>query len=428
MYTKEDIFNLVEEEDVRFIRLQFTDMYGTIKNMAITVSQLEKALSNRFSFDSSFVKGFESAGGAPLFLCPNLDTFQIFPWRPHQGKVARFICDVCDENGNHFKDDSRFILEKAVEEARALGYTFVVRPQCEFFLFKTDDDGEPMPQSDDKGSFFDVSPLDNGENCRRDIILSLEDMGFDVEASYHEKAPGQHEIELPAGTALEVADKIINFRMVVKTIAKRNGLHATFMAKPMSGQNGSGMHLGMTLLKDGENILLKDGKLSGDGKGFVAGLLRRAVEMACLTNPTVNSYKRLTPGHEAPCCVAWSENVSSSFIRIVKNGIGMIKLCSPDSMSNPYLVFAACLKAGIEGIRGGMTPPDMLTAEGMPDGAQRLPMSLREAVDIAKNSDFIKDILGENLHRAYIAEKEKEFDDYRKTVSKWELDRYFIQY
>lgn len=428
MYTKEDIFNLVEEEDVRFIRLQFTDMYGTIKNMAITVSQLEKALDNRFTFDSALVKGFESAEGAPLFLYPNLDTFQIFPWRPHQGKVARFICDVYDENGNPFEDDPRYILEKTLKEAKALGYTFVVRPQCEFFLFKTDDDGEPMAQTNDKGSFFDVSPLDNGENCRRDIILSLEDMGFDVEASYHEKAAGQHEIELPAGEALEVADKIISFRMVVKTIAKRNGLHATFMAKPVLDKNGSGMHLGMTILKDGENVLLNGGELSEKGKNFIAGLLNRAREMACLTNPTVNSYKRLTPGHEAPCCVAWSENMSSSFIKIVKNGMGMIKLCSPDSMSNPYLVFAACIKAGLEGIENGMTPPEMLTKDSVCKTAEKLPISLIEAMNIAQDSEFIKGILGENLHRTYINEKKKEFDDYRKTVTPWEINRYFIQY
>ena len=410
MYTKEDIFKLVEEEDVSFIRLQFTDMYGAVKNIAITVSQLDKALDNRFSFDSSRVKGFEGAEGEPMYLYPNLDTFQIFPWRPHQGKVARFICGICGADGKPFEDNPRYILERALERAKKLGYTFIVRPQCEFYLFKTDDDGKPVIESGDKGGFFDVAPLDNGENCRRDIILSLEDMGFEAEMSYHEEAAGQHEIELPSDTALEAADKIISFRMVVKTIAKRNGLHATFMAKPIFGEKGSGMHLGMTILKDGENVLFENGELSEKGRNFAAGILNRMGEMACITNPTVNSYKRLPEKTDGTDC--------GYFMKKTENGMGMLKFCLPDSMSNPYLVIAACLNAGLEGIEKKTEPNEEC----------KLPESLSRALDCAENSKFVTGLLGKKLHETYIKEKRKEAEEYGKTVTPWEINKYFMQY
>ncbi len=442
MLTKQDIFNLVEEEDVRFVRLQFTDMLGNMRNMAITTSKLDDALNNSCMFDGSSIKGFVSIEESDLYLHPDFDTFAIFPWRPHQGKVARLICDVYTPDGKRLESDPRGILQSAVKEAEEMGYKFEVGPECEFFLFNTDERGNPTIEPHDNAGYFDLAPLDNGENCRREICLTLEEMGYAVESSHHEMAPGQHEITFRYDDALKTADRIVTFKTVVKTIAKRNGLHATFMPKPLQGVSGSGMHLTMTLKKDGKNVFdSADGasRLSDTARRFIAGLLKYTPDMACLTNPTVNSYKRFIPGYEAPCYISWSERNRSLLVRVpsVKKGQDVrVELRSPDPTANPYLALAACLKAGLKGIKDGEELPPSIDVniyklsekqrESL--GIKSLPISLNEAVRIARKSDFIKELLGEKFALNYFEAKEQEYGEYRRTINQWEIEKYLIAY
>lgn len=442
MLTKQDILRMIDEEDVRFIRLQFTDILGHMRNMAITSSRIEEALDNRCMFDGSAIKGFADIEDSDLYLHPDLNTFTIFPWRPHQGKVARLICDVCRADGTQIECDPRLILKKVVAEAEEMGYILNVGPECEFFLFNTDERGNPTLEPHDEAGYFELAPIDNGENCRRDICLTLEEMGYDIETSHHEAASGQHEIVFKYGDALTTADRIVTFRTVVKTIAKRNGLHATFMPKPIQGEYGSGMHLSMSLLKDGKNVFCGDGnsaELSDTARKFTAGLLKYTSDMSCLTNPTVNSYKRFTPGYEAPCFISWSEKNRSLLIRVHNSPDGRnarIDFRSPDPTANPYLAIAACLKAGLQGIKDNLAlPPSIdvnlytLTDKELEAlGVSRLPVSLNEAVRIAKKSEFIKDLLGEKFASGYFEAKELEYDEYRKTINHWEIEKYLIQY
>jgi glutamine synthetase len=319
-YTKQDIIHIVEEEDVEFIRLQFTDIFGNLKNMAVTSSQLNKVLENQCMFDGSSIEGFVRIEESDMYLHPDLDTFVIFPWRPQQGKVARIICDVYCADGTLFAGDSRQVLERQLKKARDMGYTFEVGPECEFFLFNLDDAGNPTTTTNEKAGYFDLGPVDLGENARRDIVLTLEDMNFAIEASHHEYAPGQHEIDLKYDEAMTTADNLMTFKLAVKTIAKRHGLHATFMPKPKQGINGSGMHVNMSLAtKDGVNIFADESDklgLSKEAYHFIAGLIAHAKGMAAVTNPLVNSYKRLVPGYEAPVYIAWSATNRSPLIRI----------------------------------------------------------------------------------------------------------------
>lgn len=442
MMTKQDILELVDEEDVRFIRLQFTDMLGTMRNMAITRSKLEDALDNQCMFDGSSIKGFVSVEESDLYLHPDLDTFAIFPWRPHNGKVARLICDVYTPDGKRLESDPRYILQNVVKEAEQMGYSFKVGPECEFFLFNTDERGMVILEPHDNAGYFDLAPLDNGENCRRDICLTLEEMGYEIEASHHEMAPGQHEITFKYDDALKTADRIITFKTVVKTIAKRNGLHATFMPKPIQGKSGSGMHLTMSLFKDGKNIFY-DGnancKLSEIARSFTAGILKYTPDMACLTNPTVNSYKRFIPGYEAPCYISWSERNRSLLIRVPatkKEGDARVELRSPDPTANPYLAIAACLKAGLLGIKENETLPPSIDVniynlsekERESLGVKSLPISLNEAVRIGRKSKFLNDLLGDNLAESYFKAKEQEYGEYRQTINQWEIEKYLIAY
>ncbi len=440
--TKKDIFNLVEKEDVRFVRLQFTDILGTMRNMAVTTSKLKDALDGRCMFDGSSIKGFVSIEESDLFLHPDLDTFTIFPWRPHQGKVARLICDVYKPDGTRLESDPRRILQNAIKEAADMGYTFEVGPECEFFLFNTDERGDPVLDPHDNAGYFDLAPLDNGENCRREICLTLEEMGYAVEASHHEMAPGQHEITFRYDDALKTADRIVTFRTVVKTIAKRNGLHASFMPKPMEGENGSGMHLTMSLLKDGKNVFCSDsenGRLSETAYKFIAGLLKYTPDMACLTNPTVNSYKRFIPGYEAPCYISWSESNRSLLVRVPSTRDGnsaRVELRSPDPTANPYLALAACLKAGLSGIKNNEALPPSIDVNiyKLSDkereylGIKSLPISLNEAINIGKKSEFITELLGEKFASSYFAAKEHEYGEYRRTINQWEIEKYLIEY
>ena len=436
-YTREDILRIVEEEDVGFIRLQFTDIFGTMKNIAITPSQLEKALDNQIMFDGSSIEGFARIEESDMYLYPDLNTFEIFPWRPQQGKVARLICDVYKPDGTPFESDPRYILKKIVKEVKEMGYEFNVGPECEFFLFHTDDDGLPTTLSHESAGYFDLGPLDLGENARRDMVLTLEDMGFEIESSHHEAAPAQHEIDFRYDEALTTADNIMTFKLVVKTIAKRHGLHATFMPKPKFGINGSGMHINMSLSRDGINIFQNpddENGLSKEAYCFIGGIMKHMKAITFITNPIVNSYKRLTPGYEAPVYIAWSVKNRTPLIRIPgsKGQSTRVELRNPDPSANPYLALAVCLAAGIDGIRQGIMPPksvnrniyEMTEEERKVFGIEKLPGSLREAAMEFEKDAYIQEILGEDLSRKYIDAKTKEYQEYRIQITDWEIDKY----
>ena len=440
-YTKQDIIRMADEEDVEFIRLQFTDMFGTLKNVAITRSQLEKALNNQCMFDGSSIEGFVRIEESDMYLYPDLDTFTIFPWRPQQGKVARIICDVYCADGTPFEGDPRYILRKEIARAAKMGYTFDVGPECEFFLFHTDDNGQPTTVSHEKAGYFDLGPVDLGENARRDMVLTLEDMGFEIEASHHEVAPAQHEIDFRYDEALKTADNIMTFKLAVKTIAKRHGMFASFMPKPKYGINGSGMHVNMSLAKDGKNIFADpEGEmgLSKEAFWFIGGIIKHMKGMTVITNPLVNSYKRLVPGYEAPIYIAWSATNRSPLIRIPSSfGSGTrIELRSPDSAANPYLTIALCLAAGLDGIKNKITPPEniqknifhMTEQEKEQLHIKSLPTNLYDAVCAMERDAFIREILGEHISNVYIGSKKDEWDRYCKTVTEWEVDTYLDKF
>ena len=440
-YTREDVIRLVEEEDVEFIRLQFTDMFGNLKNIAITANQLEKALDNKCMFDGSAIDGFVGIEESDMYLYPDLSTLEIFPWRPQQGKVARMICDVHRPDGSPFYGDPRLVLKKAIKEAADLGYTFEVGPECEFFLFNTDENAMPTTETLEQAGYFDIAPLDGVENARRDIVMTLEDMGLIIEASHHEMAPAQHEIDFRYDEALATADNIMTFKLAVRTIAKRHGLHATFMPKPKSGVNGSGMHINISLRKDGKNIFEDRNDpngLSREAYYFIGGIMKHIKGMAAITNPLVNSYKRLVPGFAAPVYIAWSATNRSPLIRIpAEGGAGTrIELRSPDSAANPYLTLAVCLKAGLDGILNRIEPPksvdcniyNMTDAERKELHIESLPGTLMEAVEELKKDSFILDVLGEHVSYNYIAAKENEWQKYRAHVSEWEIQEYLYRY
>ncbi|OUQ13960.1 type I glutamate--ammonia ligase [Lachnoclostridium sp. An14] len=442
-YTKEDIFRIVEEEDVEFIRLQFTDIFGMIKNVAVTVSQLERALNNQCMFDGSAIEGFVRIEESDMYLYPDLDTFEIFPWRPQQGKVARFICDVHYPGGEPFDGDPRYVLKKVMKKAKDMGYTFLAGPECEFFLFHTDEEGNPTTVTHEKAGYFDVGPLDFVENVRRDIVLCLEDMGFDVEASHHELAPAQHEVDLQYQEGLRTADDVTTFKMTVKNVAKRHGLHATFMPKPQEGVNGSGMHINMSLTDGMGRNLFEDkddpAGLSTLAYQFMAGILYHMKEMVLLTNPLVNSYKRLIPGYDAPNYIAWSIHSNRSALIRIPSARGYntrVELRCPDSSANPYLALAACLAAGLDGIEKQMTPPPsvnrniyaMSREEKEAAGIEALPETLKEAMNFFEASDFMKEVLGEHIFTKYLEAKEREWKAFRAHVTDWEVGEYLYKY
>lgn len=439
-YTKQDIMRIVEEEDIEFIRLQFTDIFGTLKNVAITASRLEKALDNKCMFDGSSIEGFVRIDESDMYLYPDLDTFEVFPWRPQHGKVARMICDVYRPNGTPFEGDPRYILKRVLKEAADMGYRFNVGPECEFFLFHTDDEGRPTTITHEKGGYFDISPLDLGENARRDIILNLEEMGFEIEASHHEVAPAQHEIDFKYANALKAADNMMTFKLVVKTIAKRHGLFASFMPKPVYGVCGSGLHINMSLEKDGVNIFndhnAKNG-VSREAYQFIAGIMEHAKPMTLIANPIVNSYKRLLPGFEAPIYIAWSEKNRSPLIRIpAARGTNMrIELRSPDPAANPYLLFAVCLAAGLDGIKRNLGVPHEIegniyemSKEALEEaGIEAIPSNLSKACHYFEDDIFMKNVLGEHVHRKYLKAKRDEWNRFREQITAWEIEEYLYK-
>ena len=440
-YTKEDIIRLVREEDAQFIRMQFTDIFGQLKNVAITASQIGRALDNQIMMDGSSIAGFVRIEESDQYLWPDLDTFAILPWRPQYGKVARLICDVHNPDGTAFAGDPRGVLKRVLRRADALGFTCNVGAELEFFLFQTDEDGQPTIRTSDEASYFDLGPLDHGEGTRREICLNLEQMGVAVEASHHEVAAGQHEIDLQYTDALRAADNIMTFKLAVKTLAQKNGLHATFMPKPIFGINGSGMHTNMSLFRDGKNVFYDpngEKGLSKEAYSFIAGLLAHVKGFAAITNPLVNSYKRLVPGYEAPCYLAWSASNRSALIRIpaARGQSTRVELRSPDPACNPYLALAVCLAAGLDGIEKGMVPPAEITenifamdqATREAHGIESLPGSLEEAIKAMEADQLILDTLGEHVAANYIEGKRKEWDEYRTRVSSWEREKYIINY
>ena len=441
-YTREDIIRMVREEDIEFIRLQFTDIFGQLKNVAVTASQVERVLDRSIMFDGSSIEGFVRIDESDQYLYPDLDTFVIFPWRPNQGKVARLICDVYNPDGTPFVGDPRGVLKRVLKKAEQMGFDgFYVGPEAEFFLFQTDSEGRPTVKTNDEAGYFDLGPLDHGEGTRREICRVLEQMGFEIEASHHEVAPGQHEIDFKYASALHTADNIMTFKLAVKTMAQLNGLHATFMPKPIFGINGSGMHTNMSLYQDGENAFYDpqgERGLSRTCMQFIAGLLAHVRGMAAVTNPLVNSYKRLVPGYEAPCYLAWSASNRSALIRIpAARGQGTrVELRSPDPACNPYLELAVCLAAGLDGIERNLTPPPeiaenifaMDAAARQANGITSLPGSLEEAIKAMKADPLILDTLGRHVSTNYIEGKMKEWEEYRTRVSSWEREKYIILY
>lgn len=440
-YSKEDVIRMVKDGDVEFIRMQFTDIFGQLKNVAITANQIEKAVSNQIMIDGSSIEGFTRIQESDQYLYPDLDSFTILPWRPQHGKVARLICDVHNPDGTPFVGDPRGVLKKVLKKAEDMGYTFNVGPECEFFLFQTDEKGRPTTETSDEAGYFDLGPLDHGESTRREICMMLEQMGFEIEASHHEVAAGQHEIDFKYADALTAADNIMTFKLAVKTLAQKNGLHATFMPKPVFGINGSGMHTNMSLFRDGRNIFADPADkrgLSREAYAFIAGILAHVRGMAAVTNPLVNSYKRLVPGYEAPCYLAWSASNRSALMRIpaARGQSTRVELRCPDPACNPYLALALCLAAGLDGIEKHLTPPEEITenifamdaAARAAKGIRSLPGSLEEAVDCLEADSLVCETLGKHVTAQYVSGKRKEWDAYRTHVSAWEISRYLVTY
>ncbi|GAX01180.1 type I glutamate--ammonia ligase [Secundilactobacillus silagei] len=441
-YSKDDIRQMAKDEDVQFLRLMFTDLFGTIKNVEVPISQLEKLLDNKLMFDGSSIDGFVRIEESDMYLYPDLSTWMIFPWSSDRGKIARVICEVYTPDNKPFEGDPRNNLIRVLGDMRKAGFTdFNIGPEPEFFLFKMDDKGKPTMDLNDQGSYFDMAPMDLGENCRREIVLTLEDMGFDVEAAHHEVAPGQHEIDFKYADALHAADNIQTFKLVVKTVARKFGLYATFMPKPLTGINGSGMHLNMSLFHDKGNAFYDekgDLQLSQTAYYFLGGLLKHARSFTAICNPTVNSYKRLVPGYEAPVYVAWSGSNRSPLIRVPSSrGLSTrLELRSVDPTANPYLAIAAVLEAGLDGLNNKMVPEESVDRNiyRMDDKERReshitnLPDTLHNALKDLSADEVMRKAMGPHLYASFIEAKNLEYDAYRTQVSKWERDQYLEQY
>ncbi len=440
--TAADIQAIVKEENVRFLRLMFTDILGTIKNVEVPISQLDKVLENKMMFDGSSIEGFVRIEESDMYLFPDLSTWMIFPWESEHGKVARLICDIYNPDGTPFAGDPRGNLKRALSDMEELGFSsFNLGPEPEFFLFKLTENGEITTDLNDQGGYFDFAPTDLGENCRRDIVLELESLGFEVEASHHEVAPGQHEIDFKYANVLEACDNIQTFKLVVKTIARKHGLHATFMPKPLFGINGSGMHCNMSLFKGSENAFFDpegDLQLSETAYHFLGGLLEHARAYTAICNPTVNSYKRLVPGYEAPVYVAWSGRNRSPLIRVPESrGLSTrLELRSVDPSANPYLAMAVLLQSGLDGIKNQSTPAPgvnsniyvMTEEERKAANISDLPSTLHNAIKELREDAVIKDALGDHIYNSFVASKRFEWDAYKQSVSEWEREQYLELY
>lgn len=424
MRSKMDIMNLIDEEDVEFIRLQFTDILGNLKNIAITPNQLERESGDMYPIKAGALFGDDYNYPGVLYLHPDYETFEILPWRPQQEKVAKLVCDVCDKYGESIELSPRKILKNVLKEAEDEGYSFLVNPECEFFLFHTDDDGLPTAKSHDRAGYMDVGPVDFGENARREIVLMLEKMDFNVLSSHHESAPAQHEVDFSEREALMAADAIQTFRFAVRSVAKRFGLYATFMPKPKSGDAGSGMHTNFVLMKDGKNMFRgEDGHISQTAYEFVAGVLNHAHALSAISNPTVNSYKRLLGGFGAPTTVGWSLEDDRAMISIDESfGDVKVKVRTPDGSSNPYLLIAGVVAAGLDGIRNHMDAGQDLQGTG--DNNKLLPEDLRQAIEAFSEDECMAQTYGQEFVDIYTDVKKQEWQEYVRAVSEWELDRY----
>ena len=437
----QDVLDEIEEKNVDFLRLQFTDILGTVKNVSVPADQAEKAFTEGIYFDGSSINGFVRIQESDMRLDPDPSTFAVLPWRNTEESAAgRLICDVIDtSSGQPFSGDPRGVLKRAIERAEDMGYTVNAAPEPEFFLFEEDEEGRATTKTNDAGGYFDLAPKDLAQDVRRDIIYGLEDMGFDIEASHHEVAQGQHEINFTYDDALSTADNVATFRAVVRAIAAEHDLHATFMPKPIPRINGSGMHTHLSLFtEDGENAFHDDDDefdLSETAKQFTAGILDHAEAIAAVSNPTVNSYKRLVPGYEAPVYVAWSDRNRSALIRKPAARVpaaSRIEARFPDPSCNPYLAFAALIHAGLDGIERELDCDDPVR-ENIYEfdeekreeyGITTLPSNLGEAIDALESDEVIQDALGEHVYDKFTEAKSQEYDDYRVDVSDWELDRY----
>ena len=441
--TREEIMQTIEDENIQFFRLQFVDIFGFMKNVAIPKSQIEKALDGDMMFDGSSIDGFVRIDESDMYLKPDYDTFTVLPWRNKDGiAAARIICDVYKSDGSPFAGCPRVNLKRVLAEAKKLGYTMNVGTEAEFFLFEKDEDGCATTITNDVAGYFSLDPEDTGNNCRREIIETLEKMGFEIEASHHEVAEGQHEINFKYADALAAADNTVTFKWVVKSIAAKYGLHATFMPKPIFGINGSGMHTNQSLFNaDGTNAFFDESdplKLSKVAYSYIAGALKNARTFAAVTNPLVNSYKRLVPGYEAPVYCAWSASNRSALIRIpAARGLSTrTEIRCPDPTCNPYLAFAMMLNSGLDGVKNNLTPPaevkrdifKMSAAEMEECGIAVMPANLKEAIGELKANPLSKETLGAHIFEKYIEAKEKEWDSFRTAVTDWELDEYLRIY
>ncbi len=439
-FTKKDILKNAEEQNVKYIRLCFTDINGVIKNVEIPANGLEDALDGKTMFDGSSIDGFARIQEADMYLYPDYDTWLISTWeQTTYGKVAMIFCDVYLPDGTPFAGDPRNILKNNLSKMHEMGYSHLnIGIEPEFFLFKLDDKGEPTLDFNDNGGYFDLAPVDGAEDCRRDIVLELEKIGFTMEAAHHEVAPGQHEINFQFASSVEAADKLQIFKLIVKNVAKRHGLHATFMPKPISDINGSGMHANCSLADENENNVFYDEndpqQLSATCRHWIAGLIEHARGFTALTNPTVNSFKRLVPGYEAPCYVSWSDANRSAMIRIpAARGKGTrTELRSVDPSANPYLAFSAILAAGLDGIERKLAAPDpvyinlyKLDRESREEmGIKNLPENLKDAIKALKRDELIRSSIGEHVFKKFVALKTAEWDDFRTSVTEWEIKRY----
>ncbi len=434
---KEKVLKLAKDNDVKFIRLWFTDILGFLKGFAITIDELEVALDEGMGFDGSSIQGYARIDESDMIAKPDPKTFQIIPWRPKENSVARMYADIYEPDGTPYKGDPRWVLKRNLKKAHDLGYTFYVGPELEFFYFKSP---EGKPEALDKGGYFDLTPLDFATDLRRETILTIEAMGIHVEYSHHEVAPSQHEIDLRYTDALTMADHAMTYRLAVKEIAMKHGVYATFMPKPMFGQNGSGMHTHQSLFK-GEKNAFFDAKdefhLSKTAKSYMAGIMKHAKEITAITSQWVNSYKRLVPGYEAPVYIAWARRNRSALVRVPmykpgKEKATRIEFRSPDPACNPYLAFAVMLAAGLKGIEKGyeLPPPveedifDMSEQKRIEHGIESLPGSLAEAIRYTEKSELVRETLGDHIFQKFIDNKKIEWDQYRVHVSQYELEKY----
>ncbi|MGP8079598.1 MAG: glutamine synthetase family protein [Dehalococcoidales bacterium] len=435
--SKEYVLKMAKENDVRFIRLWFTDILGVLKSFAISVEELEGALEEGMGFDGSSIEGFARIDESDMVAKPDPDTFQILPWRPlEHNAVARMFCDILKPGGEPFEGDPRYVLKRNLKKAADLGFTFYVGPELEFFYFKDSKSTETL----DSGGYFDLTPLDAATDLRRNTVITLEKMGIGIEYSHHEVAPSQHEIDMRYTDALTMADNVMTYRLVVKQIAINQGAYATFMPKPIFGINGSGMHVHQSLFKGDRNAFFDaKGKyfLSKLARNYVAGLLKYAPEITAVNNQWINSYKRLVPDYEAPVYLSWAKRNRSDLIRVPEYRPGKekatrIELRSPDPACNPYLCFSVMLAAGLKGIEKGLEPPEpveedvykMTPKEREARGIGTLPASLADAIALTEKSELVREALGDHVFNAFIENKKIEWNQYRIHVSKYEIDRY----